>query len=524
MKITKQSLNSNSTDSESSEGCNGILLKIAGVILFFLLLFNLFAYLDYITKLIKCPYPAEYGEGVVYNLCFRMISGEKIYHPIDEIPYVHTPYTPLYFFVSSTLMKITSVSPVICRSVSIASAFGIAIIVFLLVFFRTGSYFAALLFSLFLFSSPFFFEWTPLIRVDTIGIFFTLIGLMLASSYKEKDYYIYISIPFFLIAIMTKQSLFAAPFAVIIYLIFVNWKKAVKFIGIFSGSLVLLYYIMQNITEGNFYFHALRCNLISFDLSAALMALGITGTAYYGLVSLSVLSFFMALKDKEITPAHIYLVTTFFTALSIGKEGGANNHLIEFVIACSINAGFAAVYFQRRLNLNFRKAGMLFPVILMLAQVISLYFIDTSITNKMSRKSLGSKKKPVAWTPYNQSKLPEYDRLDVKQYIQVSKYIKNVAGPVLCENVGLLTVNGKKVFYQPFQFKHLAQMGKFDESKILTMIKNGEFDLVIMTRNSVEDGYSWLYSDRIIDAIWQNYAPIKTIGEYDIYAYIRGLM
>ena len=56
------------------------------------------------------------------------------------------------------------------------------------------------------------------------------------------------------------------------------------------------------------------------------------------------------------------------------------------------------------------------------------------------------------------------------------------------------------------------------------MIKKGDFDLVIMTKESVKDGSSWLYSDTIIDAIWSNYAPIKSIGEYEIYAYISNLM
>ncbi|MBU1626426.1 hypothetical protein KKB18_03580 [bacterium] len=516
----------NRDKSVTFDGSSRYLLKITGFILVILLLFNFLSYLQYSRKVLECPYPAEYGEGVVYNLCYRMSINESLYKPIDQMPYIHTPYTPLYFFLASTLMKMTKTSPVTCRLVSIFSTFGIIVVIFFMIFKKTGSIFASSIFSLFLFSSPYFFEWSPLMRVDITGIFFTLVGLYIATTLKRSDYTIFLSIPFFLAGIMTKQIFFAAPISVIIYLIIVNRKKAVKFSALFFGCLAIIYYILQWITDGNFYFHVVKSNILTYDLSCSIIALGITITAYYGITSLSALSFASAIKEKEITPIHIYLIISFLTSFSIGKAGGANNHLLEFVIACTINAGFAIDFFLKKVpkTNKAKNSPLLIPTVLMLSQVISLYFIDTSVTNKMSQKALGSKKKPVAWTPYNQSKVPEYDRLDVEQYRQISKYINSVEGPILCENLGLLTVNGKTPLYQPFQFKHLAEMGCFDESKILDMVEKGEFKLVIMTKSSVADGKSWLYSDKLLDAIWRNYAPIKTIGEYEIYAYVKSLM
>jgi hypothetical protein len=515
-----------SNNSLKFKNSSGLLLKISSFILLAILLLNLFSYLYYLNKLFNCPYPAEYGEGVVYTLCYRMYIGEKLYKTIEQLPYIHTPYTPLYFFISSTFMKFTSPSPQICRIISMTSAFGISLLVLLMIFFKTRSFLAATIFPLFLFSSPYFFEWSPLMRVDITGIFFTILGLFIASLYKDYEYLIYLTIPIFIAGIMTKQTLFAAPISVIIYLFIMNKKKAIKFLSLFIACLLLIYYILQVFTDGNFYFHVIRCNILTYDLSCALISLGITITAYYGITSLSALTFSFAFKEKKINPANIYLMISFFTSLSIGKAGGANNHLLEFVIACIINAGYSFEFFLKKDSnaINKKYHSLLIPIVLMLSQVLSLYFIDTSFTNMMSQKSLGSKKKPVAWTPYNQSKVPEYDRLDVEQYKQISKYIISVKGPILCENLGLLTVNGKTAIYEPFQFKHLAEMGYFDESQILKMLNNGEFALVIMTRSSISDGISWLYSDNVLSAIWLNYAPIKTIGEYEIYAYVKSLL
>jgi len=499
------------------------LVKTSGSILLLILLFNFGLYLQYLVKIFRCPYPAEYGEGVVYNLCYRMSEGKRIYDPVDRMPYIHTPYTPLYFFVASSLMRLTAASPLTCRLVSLLCAFGIVAVAFLLIFEGTRSMTGALFFSLFLYSSPYFFEWSPLLRVDSMGIFFSLTGLLLATYIRRSETFLYLSLLFFLCGVMTKQSLFAAPISVAIYLFLVDRRKAFKFLFLLAGCVASLYLLLQFVTGGNFYFHAIRSNIIPYDLSSAISALGMTITAYYGIMSLAAISFVSAWMKGKVTHIHIYLILSFIAALSIGKAGGANNHLLEFVIAGAINAGFSFKYFLERSSKS-RREVILIPIVLLLAQVISLYFIDTSITNKMSKGSLGSKKKPVAWSPYNQSKVPEYDRLDVKQYQEISRYIKGIAGPILCENVGLLTVNGKEVYFQPFQFKHLAEIGLFDEGRILSMIEKGEFSLIILTKGSIKAGSSWLYSDKIIDAIWRNYAPINTIGEYEIYAYIKNLL
>jgi hypothetical protein len=498
---------------------------ILSLTLSIILLFNFFAYIRYIDKILHCSYPAEYGEGVVYNHCFRMMNNQVLYKSINDEPYIHVPYTPLYYIIASSLMKLISSSPQVCRLLSILSAFGIAVIVFVLIHKKTKLMLPSLFLSLFLFASPFFFEWSPLIRVDSLGILLALLGLFIASPQIKFKHSIYFSIPFFIAGIMTKQTLFAAPISVFLYLLFNDKKKAAKFILALLLSLIVLFGLIQYITNGNFYLNIIKYNVIPFDLSAALMAIGITLTSYYGIVGLSMLNFGFSIKDNKLEPVSFYLIISLISSLSIGKVGAAGNHLMEFIIALTLNAGYS----YDQLKNKFQKAqdnlnlSPILPVVLLLMQVISLHFIDTSITNNISQITIGSKTKPLAWTPYNQSEVPEYDKLDKNQYEVIAKYLHSVPGLVLCDNVGLLAMNGKQVYFQPFQYKYLAQKGLWDETRIIDKIKNGKFSLIIMTRKSVVDGKSWLYNDNVLKAIWDNYAVIKSVGQYDIYGYLGGL-
>jgi len=505
---------------------NKVLFVIVVILLIILLSTNSISYFSYLNKVLSCPYPAEYGEGVVYNLCVRLSEGETIYHPLDEFPYIHNPYTPLYFIISSFNLKIFGSSPNVCRFVSIFCAFGTILVILFMIFNRTRSLLSSVIFSLFLFSSSYFFEWSPLVRVDMTGVFLSLTGLYIADRSKKGSKLIYLSILFFLAGILTKQSLFAAPLSVIVFLFIYERRIFLRYFCLFFSGLGFLYFALQYFSEGNFFDHAIICNVIEYDLSVALISLGITLTAYYGLTTLSIFSCLKSFKEKKLGPLNFYLLFTLLAGFSIGKAGGANNHLMELIIALTLNAAISYKHISDGFSgKNSSASGLkLISLILVFTQLLSLYFIDTSITNKMSSESLGSKKKPVAWTPYNQSEVSEYNRLDAKQYKEISKFIKSVDDPILCENVGLLTINNREVIYQPFQFKHLAKMDRFDEGIIIRMIEEGEFKLIILTKGSIKEGVSWLYGDKILDSIWKNYAPIKVIGEYEIYAFISNLL
>jgi len=92
---------------------------------------------------------------------------------------------------------------------------------------------------------------------------------------------------------------------------------------------------------------------------------------------------------------------------------------------------------------------------------------------------------------------------DIDAGNQIVNAIRQTALPVLSEDAGFNLAAGKDVVTNPTQLLNLANNGTFDGSRLIKMIENQEFGLVILRAS--------FYPESVLDAIHNAYAPSETI-------------
>ncbi len=90
---------------------------------------------------------------------------------------------------------------------------------------------------------------------DILAVLFTLVGVYLFIRYEKSNKY-RLSIPFFILAVFTKQTAITGPLAIWAYLFFSsqkNWRKIIDFSLLFIVPSFLLFLVFNLLTKGNFF-------------------------------------------------------------------------------------------------------------------------------------------------------------------------------------------------------------------------------------------------------------------------------
>jgi hypothetical protein len=145
-------------------------------------------------------------------------------------------------------------------------------------------------------------------------------------------------------------------------------------------------------------------------------------------------------------------------SITIGKDGSNVNYLLELSAALSLGGGAMLTWAGQRQRLWLRGLLQVTVAALLILQVVTL----------------------VAW-----------DRRDNVTYLQdrerhqeevgrVLQLLKDAPGPVLAdEYMGLVPLAGKRLYFQPFEFKQLAQAKVWDEQGFLDDIANHKFAVIL---------------------------------------------
>lgn len=194
---------------------------------------------------IRYPFELEWLEGGALDQVRRILSGQKLYvaPSLEFVPFI---YTPLYFYLSAAVSKVSGIGFTPLRLVSLAASLSCFLIIFLIVKRETGDTFAGILASC-LFAATFRISgaWFDIARVDSL-----FLVLLLAALYevKFKDSSksciaagILISFSF-----LTKQIALLTSLPIMIYCLLVGKRRFLYLLGtvavIIGASTFLLDY------------------------------------------------------------------------------------------------------------------------------------------------------------------------------------------------------------------------------------------------------------------------------------------
>jgi hypothetical protein len=407
-----------------------------------------------------------YGESWVLEGARRIVRGDGLYGPADRIPLMHIAYGPVHYAAVAALLRVFgdagyTAGRALSLAATLAASLGLAWAVKTI----SGRWLAgALAAGLFLTQNVTVLLWAPLLRVDALGLAFSVVGLALATSGRT-----YAAVPLFLLALFTKATFVAAPLAVWLAL----WpcrERMLRFAGLLVGGVLLGVGVAQWLSGGWFLWHQVigNSNQADFETFAVLMG---SFLQFNGLPVLAAVGTFVLPMARGEGIWRWYLVGTLLMLFTIAKIGASSNYWLELTAATSVGIALGA----------WRLAA------LPMAEVVAPLLVAGSLliavpayqANAMeASQALNDVLRPPA-EPYL-SLIGDAGVVTLRVRADFVAELAAEPGELLTDNSGLAVAAGKRVAHEFQIFQLLSVEGHWSEQPILDAIARQEFSLVVL--------------------------------------------
>lgn len=426
----------------------------------------------------------DYGEPFVLNAAIHL---DALYRPVADYPYLVQNYPPLY----PVLVNLAHLAvPDVFAAGRLVSAIALLLAAGLLYRFirdhgahRSFALLAASLFAL----SPIA-EWGWLARVDALALLFSVAALMTVHRSADARSAVLAGC-LTAAALLTKQTMLAAPIAIVVWLALERGRGAVvRYLGsaLAVGGVGLAGLLLWS--DGEAWHHLVTYNVNVFQLhllvgSFQLFLLRhpvVVGTALAGLL----------LLPRRHRMVKFYFVAAVLVAASVGKIGSRLNYFLPALWASACLSGLVADQVLRRRTEWMGSVRRMLGRAALLAGfgVQVLLYANAPLTPRAS------------WTP-------------------VREFLAGREGPILTEDAGFSLRLGRDVWYQPFILRQLyadAADPFFDESpvaKVERQLARGQLGTVVMEPHTAP---RQRWSDGQLDAIDRCYSVVFTADPYAV--------
>lgn len=469
------------------------------------------------VRMLRVPVQWDYGEGHVLWMSQHITNAETAYRPIDRLPYVVFPYTPLFLFASRVVGVLFEDPLVAGRSLSLACTIGIAVVVALSVFWcvparfpriwrLSGAAFGAAL----MLCMQSVAGWGALMRVDMLALFFMFAGLAIYIVLGKKEQWQFVSAFLFILAIFTKQTMLSAPLACAIFGLTTNPRAAIRVYGFAIILGLSAIFFCNAVTHGGFWRNVVDYNLNPFSWKIALREVYTHLQENVASVAVAVAALFSIwnarairrfgwkgflqvksdrMYDRAVLICGLNWLLAGMWTLAIGKMGSAYNFFLTFDISTSFLCGFSLFRLLATWSANNRNRNFA-PLVLTLLFSLMLLPARSVVAGLM-------------------------DRFDarVDKETQLVRLIRATPGPVMSENLLALIRASKEVHIEPATVSFLAQIGRWDERPYLQLLDQQYFQMIV----AVNLRGTNRYTQAMTSSIDRAYSLDQTIGEYLIY-------
>lgn len=456
----------------------------------------LLLFLKSILEVYTIPYGIDFGEGYLANMSLELVRGQNPYHSIDSEPWIVSSYPPLFPLLNGMLMTALGRSLLAGRFIATASLIGIiATSIVLLRKLGVGPVIALLAAGMML-VFPWSVKWAQVVRVDTLGILFSVGGMYLwLRSEKTND--AIVAAVLLTAAVFTKHSFLAAPLSCLVYGFISRDRRRFLFLLLLAVLIGGGYALINLITGGGLFNHLFTYTANKFHFWRMTTGLGMYFQKTWILQVVAISSLVMpGVASDQRRMLGWYYFFAHLTLLTYGFTGSDSNYFIEPLLSVSLLAAFAFEKFNSDISeikpapFSMKTLGFL----LLLAIVVTGRFIETS-EFKVHRMNA--------------------DRLQGGK--DIIRLCATREGDVLCEDASFTFLAGKPVVIQPYIMTLLQRTGKWDEEPFLQTIRDRRYDLVILRvdlndpYNTEQRGGAWeiagfdRWTDGMEDAIRQNY-------------------
>ncbi len=461
-------------------------------------------------RLIQIPAQRDYGEG--HNLWMTRQILEKPYPPIDTLPFVVFPYTPLYHLTSRLAGVFVSDLLIAGRSLSLISTLGIALAVVLTILFSLPSraplawrVVSASFGGAMVLMADSVVGWASLMRVDMLALLLMYSGLGVYIVLGRRERWLYLAGALFVLAVFTKQTMVSAPLACVVFGLLTDRWRTLRLCAFMVALGLAGVWYFNGITHGGFlkhvvqynihpYFWRIACTRVYNHARAALPAVTIAVLAVAGVFNVTAVRRRGVLGYLQTRLAHPYdraiLISGLNCALagawmlSIGKMGSDYNFFLTWDISLCLLCGL----FVFRLAAAWTEQGLV-PALLLSTMLLPGVAL------------LG------AYLPGS-----GYGQI-VKEDAEVVRMLKESPGPVYSDEILLVLQAGKPLEVEAGTIAALTLAGGWDERAYVKLMEQGYFSLLV-TRSI----YAWdMFTPAVSAAIEKAYVLDRRIGPYFIY-------
>jgi Dolichyl-phosphate-mannose-protein mannosyltransferase len=439
------------------------------------------------------PYPLDYGEGPLLDQAARLADFRNIY-PADfsKAPYAVSNYTPLFVVLQTPLVWLFGPAFWYGRVISIASAIIVAGLIYLTLNALTKDKIASLVGGLLFLNVPYVLLWSSISRVDMMGLALSWGGIYLVVRKLEGSRSVILAALLMVAAIYTRQTYaLAAPFAAFVWLLSQQQRRHALTLALMVGGTSLgLLAILSALTDGGFFLHTVTANMNEFFWEQVTFfirrLLRLMPVLLAGAAAFLVLGF--RSRGASWWLLVPYLLGGLTTACLIGKAGAYVNYLLELSAALALVSGALVARCAG-------KVGVRSVILLAIAaQMVIMVHASQSLYTGLQDRIISHR-----------------DGMERLQEI-----IQNSEKPVLAdEYMGLLPVNGRRIYIQPFEFSQLSREGKWDQRPFVKSVKRKEFEAIMITGSSSPPQEQW--TTKMLKMLHASYRPTEKLAGATVY-------
>lgn len=473
----------------------GMFFFLVAILFFGVQIWAVIVFLQYAGKALVDPYPLDYGEGAVLDQAIHLFHGENIYRVgFPNPPYVINVYPPLYMLLQVPFLSIWGPAFWYGRIISILSALVTALLIVLVTRQFTRNWFVAISGGLIFLAVPYVVHWAPLFRVDMLALLLSWAGLFVVVRWSNTRWGLVVVAILLTASVYTRQSyLLAGPLTAFCWI----WaqtglKRAFSFALFLAGLLLGLFLFFNVLTKGGFFFNTITV-LGKQTVSQGIISYYVEDIVVHLPIFLLAGAVLMGLSFTKAVPNYFkaffapYLIAAVISAFTIGKPGSNVNYLLELAAALSVSAVILIDWLRRWPRLYITC------LILLTGQIFGLAYWTT--------------------TTYFPSHFVESH----PENPQIMQLIHESDGPVLTdEYIGLLLLDQRPVYIQPFDFSVLSENGTWNQQPFLNMLDEQFFELIIIY-NPHNGLVKQRWTTKMLQQIRQNYELVEQIENNEIY-------
>jgi hypothetical protein len=456
----------------------------------------LFEYARLAGAALAFPFPLDYGEGPILDQTLRLSEFENIYRDSFALPpYTVSNYPPLFQLIQAPLVWMVGPAFWYGRLLSILSAVSAAGLIGLILHTVTGDRISAAIGGLTMLAFPYLLQGSVLNRVDALAFALSLGGLYLIVRWPSHRRVPWVAGLLFTAAVFTNpRYALAAPLTAFVWLWHLAHRgQAIRLVAILTGTCLGLLLSLNLITQGGFYLNTVLANLTTFSWD--------TVTGYWlnlylnvGFLVIGCLVFIVIERLGEPTPSWMLVVSyglgAAFMTLTAGMANSSVNDLFEIVAALCLASGAFIAWAGES---HWLKALLVF-----------MMAVQINVLTDWSRQD---------YIPVLMNKVT-----DTREVEQLTEYVQEADGPILAdEYMGLIPLNGRRLYFQPLEYKRLQAANLWSEVPLVESIQRDEFSVILLYEPRDRSAISVRWTEEVRNAIYAHYRLEDTLARTFVY-------